>query len=58
MELNEKTVKVNNIFDGKIIRVHVDDIELSNGKPGYREVVEHPGGVCIVAVTNMGELLF
>lgn len=58
MELNEKTVKVNNIFDGKIIRVHVDDIELSNGKLGYREVVEHPGGVCIAAVTKKGELLF
>ena len=58
MSLEEKTLKVNNIFDGRIIRVHVDDIELSNGKPGYREVVEHPGGVCIAAVTEKKELLF
>ena len=58
MDLNEKTLKVNPIFDGKIIHVHVDDIELANGKPGYREVVEHPGGVCIAALTEDGELLF
>ena len=58
MDLNEKTIKINPIFDGKIIHVHVDDIELANGKPGYREVVEHPGGVCIAALTEDGELLF
>ena len=58
MDLNEKTIKINPIFDGKIIHVHVDDIELANGKPGYREVVEHPGGVCIAALTKDNELLF
>ena len=58
MRLEERTEKVNDIFEGKIIHVHVDDITLSNGKPGYREVVEHPGGVCIAALTNKNELLF
>lgn len=58
MILEEKTLKTNEIFEGRIIRVHVDDIELANGKPGYREVVEHPGGVCIAALTEKGELLF
>jgi len=56
--MEEKTRSVKNIFDGRIIHVHVDDIELSNGKPGYREVVEHPGGVCIAALTEKNELLF
>jgi len=58
MALYEKTEKISNIFDGHIIHVHVDDVTLSNGKPGYREVVEHPGGVCIAALTNNRELLF
>ena len=58
MDLEEKTVSEKKIFDGKIIHVHVDDITLSNGKPGYREVVEHPGGVCIAALTNDNKLLF
>ena len=58
MELTEKTENIKEIFKGRIIHVHVDDITLSNGKPGYREVVEHPGGVCIAALTKEGELLF
>ena len=58
MELIEKTLKRNDIFEGRIIRVHVDDIELENGQPGRREVVDHPGGVCVAAVTKNRELLF
>ncbi len=58
MDLTEKTEKITDIFDGKIIHVHVDDIILSNGKQGYREVVEHPGGVCIAALTDKNEFLF
>ena len=56
--MEEKTLSVKNIFDGRIIHVHVDDIELADGKPGTREVVEHPGGVCIAALTDKNELMF
>jgi len=56
--LSEKTIKEKLIFEGRIIRVHVDDVELSDGKAGVREVVEHPGGVCIAALTKDDELLF
>ncbi len=54
----ERTLNSKEIFKGRIIRVHVDDVELENGKPGYREVVDHPGGVCVAAVTGNKELLF
>ena len=54
----EKTLKRKDIFAGRIITVHVDDVELENGQPGYREVVDHPGGVCVAAVTKDRELLF
>lgn len=56
--MTEKTKKITNIYDGRIIHVHVDDIELADGKPGTREVVEHPGGVCIAALTDKNELMF
>ena len=36
MELFEKTLRETTIYDGKIIRVHVDDIELPNGKNAIR----------------------
>ena len=54
----EKTLNRKEIFSGRIITVHVDDVELENGKEGYREVVDHPGGVCVAAITKQHELLF
>ena len=56
--MTEKTKKITNKYDGRIIHVHVDDIELADGKSGTREVVEHPGGVCIAALTDKNELMF
>ncbi len=57
MDFTEKTLKEKEIFDGKIIRVHVDDIELPDGSKAFREVVEHSGGVCVVALTDEDEIL-
>ncbi len=58
MKLTETTKQVHEIFDGRIIRVHVDDVELENGKMTKREVVEHPGGVCAAVLTPENELIF
>ena len=58
MELFEKTLSEKEIYDGKIINVHVDDIELPNGKTAIREVVEHPGGVCVAALSDRNTLTF
>lgn len=56
--MQEKTLNEKNIFDGKIIRVHVDDIELPDGSKAIREVVEHSGGVCVAALTEGDRLFF
>lgn len=58
MKLEEKTVKKNYVYNGRIINVRRDDAELPNGKPCIREVIEHSGGVCIAALTENDELLF
>lgn len=58
MKLEETTVKKNYIYEGKIINLRRDDALLPNGKPCIREVVEHPGGVCIAALTDNNELMF
>ena len=47
MELSEKTVKKNYVYNGRIINVRCDEAELPDGRPCSREVVEHHGGVCI-----------
>ena len=57
MSFSEKTLKAKEIFYGKIIRVHLDDVELSDGTKTFREVVEHSGGVCVAALTEDDELL-
>lgn len=57
MHLFEKTVSSEPIFDGRIIKVKKDKAELENGEIVTRELVVHPGGVCVVPVTDSGEIL-
>ena len=56
MHLQEKTVGTEPIFDGKIIKVQRDQAELENGAIVTRELVIHPGGVCIVPINENGEV--
>ena len=58
MNFEEKTLKRNEIYNGKILSLHVDDIELPNGERAIREIVEHSGGVCVAAITEENELFF
>ncbi|MBC2162917.1 NUDIX hydrolase [Listeria booriae] len=55
--LEEKTVKRETIFDGKIIKLVVDDVELPNGKLSKREIVKHPGAVAVIAITAENKML-
>lgn len=57
MKLFEETKSEKTIFEGKIITVHVDDVVLENGVDAKREVVEHPGGVCVAILTEQNELI-
>ena len=58
MVYEEKTVSSEMIFEGRIINTRLDKIELPDGRYASREIVEHPGGVCVVAVTDENEVLF
>ncbi|WP_430534034.1 NUDIX hydrolase [Listeria rocourtiae] len=55
--LEEKTVKSEIIFDGKIIKVVVDDVILPNGAMSKREIVKHPGAVAVVAITPANKMV-
>lgn len=54
MDLFEKTIASETLFQGKIVTLRVDKAELPNGRVTGREVVEHPGGVCILALEEDG----
>lgn len=57
-KLEERTLKSVTVFEGKIVTLKVDDVELPNGNISKREVVKHPGGVAVAALTDKDELLF
>ena len=57
MKLFEKTLDSEVKFDGRIIRVLHDTVELENGATAKREVVCHNGGVCVAALTEKDEVL-
>lgn len=48
----EKELKREVIYDGKIMTVTKEEVELIDGQHAYREVVYHHGGVCILAIIN------
>ena len=49
-QLIEKTVARKTVFEGKVFRVEVKDVELYDGSISQREVVLHHGGATIVAL--------
>ena len=57
MKLYEKTRSSDTKFEGRIIKVLLDEVELENGKTAKREVVCHNGGVCVAALTEKDEIL-
>lgn len=45
----EKSIKSDTIYDGKILKLRVDTVELENKKYSKREIVDHQKGVGIIA---------
>lgn len=56
MELTEKTLSSEQIFDGRLLKVYRDQVELSDGGTSVREFVHHPGGVAAVALDADGSV--
>ena len=55
--MDETTVDSKLVFEGKILNLKVDTVNLPNGRQAVREVVVHPGAVAVVAVTDADELV-
>lgn len=48
----EKQISSEQKFDGKIVKLFVDKAQLENGDVVTREVIKHPGGVCVVPLDD------
>ncbi|MGB4589323.1 MAG: NUDIX hydrolase [Clostridiaceae bacterium] len=49
MEFMEDTISKKDLYQGKIITLETHEVKLADGKTAFREIVRHPGGVCILA---------
>ena len=56
MDLAEHKVSGKTIFNGKIVRLDVDQARLPDGSIATREVVYHPGGVAILALDEQNNV--
>ncbi len=52
MVFEEKTMKSDKLYEGKLLNLRVDTVEIPDKKYSKREIVEHPGGVGIIPVTD------
>ena len=57
MKLTEEIIKSETIYEGRVINLKVNDVMLENGKTAKREIVEHPGGVCVISIDENEEVL-
>jgi ADP-ribose pyrophosphatase len=56
-KLEEKTLNSEQIYQGKIIDLQVDEVSLPNGKTSKREIIKHPGAVAVIALTEEGKIV-
>lgn len=54
MDYTEKQLRRVNSYKGVVVDVTADIVLLPNGATSVREVVHHPGGVCVAAVDGSG----
>lgn len=57
MHLEEKTLESCLVYDGKIVKLYRDKALLENNSEVIREVIKHPGGVCVVPLTDKNEVI-
>jgi ADP-ribose pyrophosphatase len=48
--MREKITHTESIYNGRVVKLVVHDVELPDGKPSKRELVKHPGAVAVVAL--------
>lgn len=51
-ELAEQLIRSEQVFQGRLLTLKVDEVRLPDGAAARREVVDHPGAVSVVAITD------
>ena len=56
-DLIERQLDSKLIFDGRILHVYDDAVELPNGHTASRELIRHVGAVCVIPVLDDGRVV-
>ena len=48
----ERQIKSETIYDGRVVKLLKDEVELDDGTRSIREVVKHHGGAAIARLSN------
>ena len=57
MDMREKQLSYQYFFEGKIMKARLDEVLLPNGRRARREVCEHVGGVGVLPVDRLGNII-
>ncbi|GAK47195.1 ADP-ribose pyrophosphatase [Secundilactobacillus oryzae JCM 18671] len=57
MNLEEKVISTDSIYQGVIIDVERQTVELPNGESAFREVVHHSGAVGVLTITDDNKIV-
>ncbi len=55
--MDEVTLNSKRIFQGRLLGLRDDEVQLATGVVSHREICEHPGAVAIVALTKNNEIV-
>lgn len=56
-DFREITTASETIYEGRVINLRKDEVQLSNGHITQREIVEHHGAICVVPVDKDGKII-
>ena len=57
MIFEEKTMKCDTIYEGKLLNLKIKTVELPDMKYSKREIVEHPNGVATIPILNDDKMI-
>jgi len=57
MDMHERTLSSETVFAGRLVRLETQQVELADGKPAYREIIRHPGAVCVLLRAPDGRIV-
>ena len=56
--MHERTTRSRTVYDGRVVRLELLDVELEDGRPAFREIVRHARAVAALARLPDGRFLF